>query len=60
MLWLLYDMNTRRHTHRYLSAIALLFVADLVALMLSNSPLESVILFILFVINTAVLIHYTS
>ena len=53
-------MNTRRHTHRYLSAIALLFVADLVALMLSNSPLESVILFILFVINTAVLIHYTS
>lgn len=53
-------MNTRRHTHRYLLAFGALFVADFIALILSDSCFESCLLFILFTINLYILVRYTS
>jgi NADH:ubiquinone oxidoreductase subunit 5 (subunit L)/multisubunit Na+/H+ antiporter MnhA subunit len=53
-------MNTRRYTHRYLAAFALMFVADLVALMLSDNLVNSLAFLVLLTINLWLLVRYTS
>ncbi len=53
-------MNTRRYTHRYLAAFAFMFVADFVALVLSDNLVNSIVFLILLTINIWLLIRYTS
>lgn len=60
MLRMLYDMNTRRHTNRYLLALSGFMVSDFIALCFMEDPFASCILFILLTINLILIVKFSS
>jgi hypothetical protein len=52
--------NTRRHTSRYLTGFALLFLFDLLAIIGSKDIIESCILLFLFMVNLFAINHFSS
>lgn len=52
--------NTRRHTSRYLTGFALLFLFDLVAIIGSKDIIESCILLFLCTVSLFAINHFSS